>query len=42
VEQLLIKAVPDMDMMNSIVGGVRVLAPGLTKMQNQTKKTKKK
>ena len=33
VESQLIRAMPDTDMMNSLINNIRVLAPGLTKMQ---------
>jgi len=32
-----IKNIPDTDMTNMLVNNCRVLAPGLTKMQNATK-----
>ncbi len=41
-ETAMIKNVPDTDMMNILINNCRVLAPGLTKMQNQSKQTKKK
>ena len=36
-ETTMIKNIPDTDMMNMLVNNCRVLAPGLTKMQNQSK-----
>ncbi len=36
-----IRGIPDMDITNALINSVRVLAPGLTKMQNQNKKLKK-
>jgi len=41
VEQQMIKGVPDVDVTNTLVNSVRVLAPGLTKMQNANKKERK-
>ncbi len=37
-----IKSIPDPDMMNSLINNLRILAPGLTKMQNQNKDAKRK
>ena len=42
LEIQLLKNIPDTDMTNSLINNVRVLAPGLTKMQNITKQQKKK
>ena len=41
-ETTLIKNIPDMDMTNMLVNNCRVLAPGLTKMQNANKQQRKK
>ena len=38
----LMKIIPDNDMTNSLINNVRVLAPGLTKIQNANKQQKKK
>lgn len=37
-----IKSIPDADMTNMLLNNCRVLAPGLTKMQNASKQNKKK
>lgn len=36
-----VRGVPDADITNCLINGVRVLAPGLTKLQNEKKKSKK-
>ncbi len=41
-ETQMIKGIPDTDMTNMLVNNCRVLAPGLTKMQNANKQNKKK
>jgi hypothetical protein len=41
LETQLIKQIPDTEMTNMLVNNCRVLAPGLTKMQNQNKQAKK-
>ena len=40
-ETQLVRNVPDPDMTNMLINSVRVLAPGLTKVQNQTKQVKR-
>lgn len=37
----MIRAIPDPDMTNMLINNLRVLAPGLTKVQNQTKQAKR-
>ncbi len=41
-ETTMIKNIPDTDMTNMLVNNCRVLAPGLTKMQNANKQNRKK
>ena len=41
-EQNLIKAVSDQDMTMTLINSVRVMAPGLTKIQQQNRQDKKK
>lgn len=41
VETNMVRNVPDMDMTNMLINNIRVLAPGLTKVQNQTKQAKR-
>lgn len=40
-ETQLVRNVPDPDMTNILINSVRVLAPGLTKVQNQAKQAKR-
>ena len=40
-ETQMVRNVPDPDMTNMLINNVRVLAPGLTKVQNQTKQAKR-
>lgn len=40
-EAAMVRSLPDPDMTNMLVNNVRVLAPGLTKVQNQTKQAKR-
>jgi len=40
-EAAMIRNIPDPDMTNMLINNVRVLAPGLTKVQNQTKQAKR-
>lgn len=40
-ELAMIRNIPDPDMTNMLINNVRVLAPGLTKVQNQTKQAKR-
>ena len=42
IETGMIKNIPDTDMTNMLINNCRVLAPGLTKMQNQNKQNKRK
>ena len=41
-EKELIKAVPDMDMINAFVGTVKLSMPGLVKIRQDVRKNKKK
>lgn len=41
-EKELIKAVPDMDMINTLVGTVKLSMPGLVKIKQDVRKNKKK
>ena len=41
-EKELMKAVPDMDMINTFVGTVKLSMPGLVKIKQDVKKNKKK
>ena len=41
-EKELIKAVPDMDMINAFVGTVKLSMPGLVKIKQDVRKSKKK
>ena len=41
-EKELMKAVPDMDMINTFVGTVKISMPGLVKIKQDVRKNKKK